>query len=197
MTAPRLVRHSHPLYRVAPRSWRDPLDATFSMSDPDNRWNTPEFPALYCCCSIRVARENVRDKFRRSSLTIDDLQQRQMPTLVELDWSGTLVDCASPQGLSVAGLPGAYPEGASKEDCRALAAEWHVAGLQGVLARSAAVWRNGTAHGWQGKHSGWSEAAIFVRNARRSPQLVRRKRDLNWLHGSTAKHSDASRPAVE
>ncbi len=156
------------------------------MAEPENRWNTHEFPALYCCCSIRVASEIVQDRFRRLAIMLEDLQDGQLPTLVEVDWSGMIVDCASPMGLVAAGLP-AYPDGVDKPECRTLAATWHAANLQGVLARSAAVWRNGIALGWAGSHRQWSELAIFVRNARRSPRLVRRRRDLNWLGGAGAK----------
>ena len=57
------VVHNHvPIFRVVRRGWPDPADAKFSqLSRVDNRWNTPGFPALYCCCSETVARAIMRE----------------------------------------------------------------------------------------------------------------------------------------
>ena len=67
--------HDHvPVFRVARRDWPDPVDAKFSqLSYVNNRWNTPVFPALYCCCPEVVARAIVRDIFRLTGAGLADL----------------------------------------------------------------------------------------------------------------------------
>ena len=53
----RVVGHTHvPLLRVIPREYvNDATNAAPSQAKTDNRWNTPAFPALYCCCALSVA----------------------------------------------------------------------------------------------------------------------------------------------
>jgi RES domain-containing protein len=77
MTAtPRALVHNHvPLFRVIRRGWADPLDTSYSQrASADNRWNTPDFPALYSSCSERVARAVARDVFRLAAIELADLQ---------------------------------------------------------------------------------------------------------------------------
>lgn len=96
----RTVAHKHmPLYRVIRRGWADPLDTSYSQrASADNRWNTPDFPALYSSCSERVARAVARDVFRSAAIELADLQGAMLPELVEIAWAGEVVDVASLEG---------------------------------------------------------------------------------------------------
>ena len=78
--------HDHlPVCRVVRRGWKDPIDTAFSQRhNVDNRWNTPDFPALYCCCSKTVARAIVKDRFGITGVDITDLQQPWYPQLLSL-----------------------------------------------------------------------------------------------------------------
>ena len=117
MTAtPRTVAHKHvPLCRVIRRGWADPLDTSYSQrASADNRWNTPDFPALYCGCSERVSRAVARDIFRLAGIGFEDLQDAMLPQLVEIAWAGEVVDVASPEGVAAAGFPLDYPVGINK-----------------------------------------------------------------------------------
>ncbi|HXH06500.1 MAG TPA: RES domain-containing protein [Vicinamibacterales bacterium] len=178
----RTVRHDHvPLWRVGARSWTDPLDAAFSRDRPDNRWNTSAFPALYCCCSLRVARAVVEDRWRRLSVDLADLTPDARPELAEIDWAGLVVDVASREGLEAHGFPPDYPAGVDRADCRRAAAAWHDAGCEGVVCRSAALYRLGRETRWEGDHAAWGEVAVFTARAERKPVLRRRREDLGWL----------------
>jgi len=182
MTALRIVAHEHvPLFRVVRRGWDDPLDTTYSQRpSADNRWNTPDFPALYCCCSERVARAVARDVFRLAGVEIEDLQDAMLPQLVEIAWTGQLVDVASPQGVLAAGFPANYPVSVDKVRTRLAAKTWHDNGAAGVLGRSASLMRLGQRR-WDGSHEDWSETSIYVNNAPLRPLLLRRRTDLDWL----------------
>ncbi len=176
----RTVAHRHPVYRVVRAGWRDPLAVAFSQRAVSNRWNTPEFPALYCCCSDRVARAVTRDILRIAGVEVDDLQPAYRPRLVEIGWQGEVVDIASAEGISAAGFPAAYPEGTTKVETRRRASAWHDEGNEGVLCRSASLWRLGFAD-WTGSHPRWAELAIFVENCRRQPEKTGQRDDLAWL----------------
>ncbi len=181
MNGPRIVLHSHPgVYRVIRRQWRDPLDASLSQRKTDNRWNTPEFPALYCCCSLRVARAVALDLLRRAGIVLEDLRPEVQPALAEIRWSGRVVDVASAEGVAAAGFDSRYPEGVTIADTQAKATDWHAARLQGVVCRSASMARQGLDR-WVGDHRRWGKLAIFVRNARRKPVLIRRVEGAGWL----------------
>lgn len=176
-----LIEHSHqPMYGVVRTDWTDPLDVSYSQGRPDNRWNTAEFPALYCCCCERVARAVTLDVLRLAGVELDDLQVSYWPQLVEVLWSGRVVDAASAEGVAAAGLPASYPQGAGKDHTRRLGEQWHGAGAQGVVGRSASLARMGFAK-WEGAHEHWSEVAIFTRNCDHLPALVRRREDLDWF----------------
>jgi RES domain-containing protein len=169
------------LYRVVRRGWKDPLDTSFSRRST-HRWNTPEFEALYCCASAKVARAVALDVFRLAGLVLEDLRTEHRPQLVEIAWRGRLVDVATPQGVRAAGFPARYPEGVGREATQAAGSRWHAAGFEGVLCRSASLARLRFA-AWSGDPANWSEAAIYPSNAREAPRLVRRIRDLAWLKG--------------
>lgn len=175
------VQHAHsPVYRVVRRTWKDPLDASFSRNRPGNRWNTAEFPALYCCCHPGVARAVVLDVFRLAGVELADLQPAAMPQLVEVSWGGEVVDVASTEGVAATGFPLDYPKAVSKSQTRRSAHEWYARGAEGVVCRSASIARTGFAT-WTGTHIHWGEIAIFIQNAKRRPRLVRRRRDLEWV----------------
>lgn len=169
-----------PLFRVVRAGWPDPLDASFSQMAPENRWNSADFPALYCCSSESVARAIALDVLRFAGIDLEDLQPAWRPRLVEIAWTGEAVDVASAKGVSAAGFPPDYPAHVSKEITRRAAAAWHRRGDEGVLCRSASLWRLGFS-GWNGPPSNWSEIALFVRNCRVSPALAGSRDDYDWL----------------
>lgn len=179
---PRLVDHAHqPIYRVIRTSWGDSLDTSFSTTGENRRWNTPEFPALYCCCSEAVARAVALDLFRLNSVQVDDLQPGYRPQLAEINWSGErLADVASQDGVEAAGFPPGYPGGIDKAQTREAAKKWHASQIEGVVCRSASLWRTGFAQ-WEGDHEKWGEVAIFVENAKTIPKLKHRRTALDWL----------------
>ena len=181
MTPPRIVAHDHvPLCRVVRRGWTDPLDTSYSQRvSANNRWNTPGFPALYCACSERVARAVVRDVFRLAGVELADLQEAMLPQLVEIGWTGQVVDVASAEGVLAAGFPPDYPAGIDKAQTRAAAEAWHATGAGGVLGRSASLLRAGL-RAWDGPHESWSEIAVFVNNTPQRPAMLRRRTDLDW-----------------
>jgi RES domain-containing protein len=181
MNAPLLVDHTHqPVCRVVRRSWIDPLDASYSRSRRDARWNTPEFPALYCCCSRWVARAVALDVFRLAGIVLEDLAPAYQPQLVEVLWSGRVADVASTEGVAAAGFSQEYPNGASTAQTQSSATTWHGAGVEGVVCRSASLARMGFSS-WEGTHERWAEVAIFTANCKQAPALVARRKSLAWL----------------
>lgn len=135
------VNHNHlPIYRVVRRGWPDPIDATFSQSPKvDNRWNTVDFPALYCCCSEAVASAIVKDVFRLTGASLTDLLEAAYPQLVEIDWGGEPIDMTAEAIIVSVGFAADYPVGTDHIQTRTLAAQWHAAGASGVLCRSASL----------------------------------------------------------
>ena len=175
------INHTHqPVYRVVRQSWSNPLDATFSQrSTADNRWNTEDFPALYCCCSEQVAAAVAQDILEYAGVEISDLDPSMQPRLVEISWSGRLVDMATAQGVRAAEFPHTYPRAVDKRQTRAAARQWNTQGVCGVVCRSASLsWRGVTT--WSGNHERWAETALFVQNCAR-PTLVKTRDDLGWL----------------
>jgi len=175
------IQHTHePVYRVVRANWADPLDAGFSLRGEGGRWNTPEFPALYCCCSPGVARAVAMDVFRLAGVELSDLARDARPQLVEIGWSGGVADMASVKGIDSAGFQAGFPEDAASGETRRAGAEWRAMGAEGVVARSASLARMGMRE-WAGEHQRWSELAIFADSCRRRPALGRRHPDLEWL----------------
>src|SRR5437667_10107148 len=107
------VAHVHvPIFRVVRRGWADALATSFSQRPGvDNRWNTRDFPALYCCCSEAVVRAIVSGIFRLTAADIDDLNDEYKPQLVEIDWTGVVVDVITAAGIAAAGSAADYPAG--------------------------------------------------------------------------------------
>jgi hypothetical protein len=193
MTEPIIVPHGHPVFRVIRAGWPDATDAAHSQRGADNRWNTREFPALCCCCSAPVARAMALDVFRLAAVVVEDLQPEVRPALAELAWTGRVVDVASADGVAAAGFPPGYPEGVSKQDTRQAAKRWHKGGHEGVVCRSASLWRRERARlRWDGEHEQWSKLAIFPLNAATRPREEGRRTDLGWLEPPTASGPRAS-----
>ncbi len=172
-----------PLYRVVRAGWSDPLDATFSQTARDRRWNTVDFPALYCCRSLEVARAVTRDLLGFAGVELADLQPAFRPRLVEISWSGEVVDVATASGVAAAGFPASYPEGVDRSATRRAAILWHRQGREGVASRSASLLRLGGSGGmtWSGPSERWSEVALFVENCRTPPVLLGHRDDARWL----------------
>lgn len=177
----RHLNHSAgPLYRVVRAGWTDPLDASFSQTAGDRRWNTAEFPALYCCCSLAVARGVTRDLLKLTGAEVEDLQPSYRPRLIELAWTGDVVDVSTVEGIAAAGFPPDYPSGVSRGLTRAAATRWQAEGDEGVACRSASLWRLGFSD-WTGVYSRWSELAIFVENCGTRPAWTGHRDGTDWL----------------
>jgi hypothetical protein len=176
------VDHNHlPIYRVVRRGWPDPIDATFSQGPKvDNRWNSADFPALYCCCTEEVAGAIVKDIFRITGATLADLQETAYPQLVEIHWQGEPVDMIAETTIVGAGFSPDYPDGVHHSQTRVAAIGWHAAGASGVLCRSASMARLGFKR-WVGDHAAWSELAIYTENCPTKPIVLNRRDDLSWL----------------
>jgi len=179
--------HGHaPVYRVVQARWRDPLDTSYSRSKPDQRWNTADFPALYCCCSVGVARAVALDRFRIAGIELDDLQSDLRPQLTEIEWRGEVVDMVTEGGLTAAGFPSDYPRAVDRATTRSVAERWHTSGAEGVCTRSASLMRRGLTT-WSGDHRRYGELAIWVQNARTKPVLRRRRTGHRWLRARAAR----------
>lgn len=191
MTDPITISHDHAVLRVIQAAWNDATDASHSQQKADNRWNTAQFPALYCCCSEAVARAVALNVLRLANVMVEDLQPEARPALAALSWSGEVVDVISAGGLEAAGFPPGYPDGVSKDDTRRAATRWHERGHEGVVCRSASVWRleRGRAR-WLGPHDQWSEVAIFTLRAANQPRQTGRRTDLRWLEFPVATQTE-------
>ncbi len=180
---PRYVAHSHtPIFRVVRAGWPDPLDASFSRKARDNRWNDESFPALYCCCSEPVARGVTVDILRFAGVEASELLPSARPRLIEIAWSGEVVDVASAEGVAEAGFEAHYPEDSDKVATRKQAVAWHAAKAEGVVCRSASLHRLGL-RVWAGDHAHWSELALFVGNVMTAPRVTGSRDDLSWFSG--------------
>ncbi len=135
---------------------------------------------LYTACSLAVARCIVTDVFALGAVGVEDLQPEYFPVLAEVNWAGEVVDLASPAGLVEAGFPLDYPHRMEHAHTQPFAAAWHTLGAEGVLCRSASVFRIDH-RGWVGPHENWAELAIFVENAGQTPKLLRVRPHDEWL----------------
>lgn len=188
---PITISHNHAVLRVIRAAWGDAADSSYSRVKTDNRWNMAEFPALYCCCSEAVARAVTLDVLRLSNVVIEDLQAEVRPALAELSWSGEVVDVISADGIRAAGFPPAYPDGVSTDDTRQAGARWHGRSYEGIVCRSASVWRLDRARArWLGPHEQWSEVAVFTLRAANQPRETGRRSDLRWLESPIASQAD-------
>lgn len=158
-------------------------DASSSQTVTDNRWNTLEFPALYCCCSLRVAQAVARTSRSWAGLELRDLTPEMLPALREITWGGQVVDMASAEGIREAGFPPDYPANVPILDTQAAATRWHAEKREGVVCRSNALWLLRAESEWIGTHEPWGEVAVFVKNTAMPPVAARRYVDLVWLEG--------------
>jgi RES domain len=174
MSTPLFFDHIHqPIFRVVRAGWPDALDASFSKTNIDNRWNTENFAALYCCCSGQVANAVAEDILNYAGVDRSDLQPDYRPQLISIGWSGNVVDVVTADGVSTAGFPPTYPAGVDKFQTRKFAEEWFAASADGVVCRSASMLRKGFSN-WTGNHENWSEVSIFVDNAVTKPIQISR-----------------------
>jgi hypothetical protein len=156
-------------------------DTTFSQGPKaDNRWNTVDFLALYCCCSEAVASAIVKDIFRITGANLADLLETAYPQLAEIQWQGEAVDMTAESAIVLAGFSRDYPNGANHDETQTVAIIWHADGASGVLSRSASMAHLGF-NAWRGDHAAWSELAIFTANSPTKPVLISRRDDLGWL----------------
>lgn len=175
-----LVTHDHnPLYRVLPQDAIDFLDDSYSRHK-DNRWNTADFPALYCCCSKQSARAVALEKLSSVGLLLEDVQPPDSPMLVEVEWVGQVVDVASADGVLAAGFTADYPDGTTRDRARLLAAQWFENGHEGIVCRSASLFRLGNRN-WHPPHQPWGEAVVYKQNATQQPKSLRKHDDSAWL----------------
>lgn len=181
MKEPSIVAHSHqPIYRVIRAGWKDPLDSSFSVQKPDRRWNTSDFPALYCCCGELVARAVALDRLDFDGVVVEDLDPAVVPQIAEIAWQGEPVDVVSAAGIEAAGFPLTYPDGVEISDTQQAASRWFRDCFEGVVCRSASMRRLGFSD-WSGPHERWSEVAIWDSKSRQRPKLLNRRTDLRWL----------------
>lgn len=131
-------------WRIADRSWRDPLDPQFSMRR-GARWNAAgSFPALYLNEDQVTARLNLRAFIAHWPYEPEDLRDASGPVLVgaRLPRRQRVADIHSALGVVRAGLHPNYPNDAAGEAvthhaCQVIGARVHAAGLRGVRTRSA------------------------------------------------------------
>jgi len=181
VSRPLIIEHNHqPIYRVVRRG-AGPLETAGRRQRVlDHPFSHPEDPTLYCCCSEWVARAVTLERFRVAGLDVSDLQPGARPQLVELSWSGQVVDLASEDGVAAAGFPPDFPEGVRPEQTRRAAGEWRSAGAAGVVYRSGALRKRGF-KSWEGSHKRWSELAVFLDRCGEPPKLLRLREDQDWL----------------
>lgn len=129
-----------------------------------------------------MARAVALDIFGISAVTLEDLQPGLAPQLVEIEWSGEVVDMVTPEGIEAAGFEANYPQGVDHSQTQPAATQWHAAGAEGVCCRSASVHRLGRSR-WEGEHREFGELAIYPDHADRAATLLARRDDLDWLRG--------------
>jgi RES domain-containing protein len=177
----RLQPHAHvPVHRVVRASWPNPLDTSFSRDG--GRWNPPQtYEVLYAACSRAVARAIAWERLRTAGVVPEDLMPDALPQLVEIDWSGEVVDVVSAAGVAAAGFASDYPRNVGWELTQPRAAAWFDAGREGVVCRSATLSRAGQDR-WPEPHDPWGELALFVKNARQAPRVRVRIEGTEFLY---------------
>lgn len=131
-------------WRIADRTWRDPLDPSFA-GERGGRWNPPgSFPTLYLNEDQVSARINLRAFIAGWPYEPEDLRDDNGPVLVgaTLPRHQRVCDAHSPEGLAAAGLPRSYPRDSAghrvaRQRCQSIGARIQAAGLRGVRARGA------------------------------------------------------------
>ncbi len=131
-------------WRIADRSWSNPLDATFAERR-GGRWNaTGSFPTLYLNEDKVTARLNLRAFIAQWPYEPEDLRADTGPILVgaTLPRRQQVCDTHSPAGVQAAGLPKTYPLDSSGKlvshlRCQRVGDKAKQQGLRGVRTRSA------------------------------------------------------------
>lgn len=131
-------------WRIAERSWSNPLDAGFAKR-LGGRWNPPEsFPTLYLNEGRVTARLNLRAFIAQWPYEPEDLRSDTGPVLVgaALPRNQRVCDVHTPTGVRLVGLPRTYPYDKSGQlvghrRCQAIGERVKTAGLRGVRTRSA------------------------------------------------------------
>jgi hypothetical protein len=139
----------------------------------------PDFPALYSCCSKRIARAIVKDRFGIAGVELTDLQDTAYPQLVEVHWVGRSVDMITEGPIVTAGFSNGYPQGATHVETRRAAVQWHAEGQTGVVCRSASIAQFGSSK-WIGDHADWSELAIYTQNSPLRPTVLYYGVTMTW-----------------
>ena len=135
----------HLWLRVCSPGWHDPLDSSFAAR-AGGRWNPPRSgQTLYLNRDLATARAQIVRLLAGSFVDADDLTDDAFELVaVHLPPGLVAVDAVSNAGLIALGLPSSYPLDESGQtvamtDCQAIAVKGHLAGMEGVEARSAAT----------------------------------------------------------
>lgn len=165
-----------------------------NQTKTDNRWNTPAFPAVYCCCSLAVAVAVAQLRSRRTGLTLEQISSDRLPALREILWDGRLVDMTSAGGIQEAGFPHDYPAPVTIiAQTQGAATLWHTGRREGVVCRSHALYEIAGERVWHEPHQPWGEVAVFTQNAK-TPQARRAYLNPSWLKGASS--AEAHQPDV-
>jgi hypothetical protein len=132
-------------FRLAERSWSDPLSATYSR-DRGGRWNPPEsFGVLYLNSSVELARAQLAHKLEPRGIRPEDLDPAAAPLLVQSEVpEGRYVDAVGEAGLASLGLPASYPRARDGTEiphsvCQPIGLRAWELGEAGIACRSAAA----------------------------------------------------------
>lgn len=164
MTADLIVERvpdHHSWWRIAKRTWDDPLDPGYAHRQ-GRRWNPPaSFPTLYLNEDMVTARLNLRAFIVDEPYEPEELREDNGPVLVEctLPRSQVVCDMHTPEGVRAAGLPATYPLDSAgavigHDRCQLIGMRAKEQGLRGVRARSAQS-RDGA-----GRELAWFPASV-------------------------------------
>ena len=167
-------------FRVADRSWTDPLDPTYADLH-GGRWNTPgDGPTLYLNGDRDTARAQVARMLAGTPIDVEDLREDAPYVLVSVTLPARqrVADAVSETGLTALGLPRTYPNRRDGSEvpwaaCRRAARSVRAVALRGVLARSAAAT---TGH----------ELAWFPARSARAVAVAEPEPFARWWHGERA-----------
>ena len=156
-------------WRIAEKSWENPLDPNFAQAK-GGRWNPPNsFPCLYLNEDTHTAHFNLRRFISKWPYQPEDLRPDNAPNLVgvSLPKRQKVCDAHSSAGIQALGLPKSYPLDATGKPvdyarCQPLGQRIKSLALQGVLCRSA-----------QSNHCSDRELAWFPSTARSHASLVK------------------------
>ncbi|MCB1746241.1 MAG: RES family NAD+ phosphorylase [Gammaproteobacteria bacterium] len=134
----------HTWWRIADRSWDDPLDPGHA-NRRGGRWNAPgDGPTLYLNADLVTARLNLRTFIAGWPYEPEDLRDDNGPLLIgaTLPRRQRVCDAHSALGVVRAGLPPNYPRDENGAPvgharCQPIGSRARAAGLRGVHARSA------------------------------------------------------------